>query len=973
MKKTLLVLLFGLTFLLASCNKTTETFDITYVTNGGTFTTEDLALSTIEDGRTISEPAITKEGFTLSGWYSDSTYNTVYDFTKPVLGDLTIYAKWDANSYTVTYYGLGEQLYQETYQFGDTVNIPTSYELEGYNFFGVYQTNDFMTQIHSEYTMPSQDTDLYLLFQEQANALTIGNDVFVTVDDITITNQELWDEMKLSDGLTYLNRYIEQNLLSSQIDAVTQAQIDTEITKAIYGTTDLDVIAEIQRVPNQEDDMIISFERSLVLMGYDPTNTDDVRSYFELQIARQEYTKDYITGLSDGHPLYISDEDVEEYYNTNTKGDVCAIVVRFANYNEMNSVFDKFNLVPDFNGGLGSYWASTPIEDLPTSAFSDENTDLLTDQEALKTYITLYNYMNPTKPQLDDNTTLESFCATYTDGFTFSYADFTHSSLSNSYQNTFANYLWNTLSVDPLDENATRYSANGKTISDFKIITFKVDEELIKPYSALTVAEKDALYEEILDSTITQSTIALAISSLWDNYTFEIFDPTLKLQKKFSDGTEFDNHGSNTLLASIGNDEYTLEVTSDELFNYMVNLLGTPYTIQLIQSKYLIESDYYTALYGESRDVLQSDNEELVGYREELAQIKSNFLSNLYANYGFSNTDFTWDEFLMIAFGSMSESDVLRELFIVGELQPYLSEEMISYSRAVEYIQAQVDEYFSLNVEHLLLYLDTDYDFVPDEFKDYTDGLTPTELATFNSLVVDFEDLIKEKINNDGYTFNEIISEYKDGLIDDENNEYRAFKAYGFHIITEDLGELTSANSANFDADFVTALKRIYDDYVLDLASDSTLTEYYDDRLVESFFGLHFIHATEGTYFDQPTAVFDNANDSYDPGFVGTTIAPNESQIDLYSQILFADRTSTTLNINAPLSVMNAISIYYDEIYETYFTNNAYTIATAAYILDHSPVFTNDQTDHIAFLESVCTILYEVTFPEEYITPSEDN
>jgi len=806
--------------------------------------------------------------------------------------------------------------------------------------------------------------------------LTNGSDTYLTVGDITITNQELWDTMKVSDGLTYLTQYIEEYLLETYIDGVTQTEIDNEITKAIYGTDDADVIAEIQKDPDNEADLVLSYERSLVLMGYDPENDDDVRSYFELQIAKQKYTRDYIEGVAEADSLYISDEDVEDYYVNGTKGDVCAVVVRFTNYIEINAVLDKFNIVPDYEGGLGDYWAATPIDELATGDFSDENTDLLDDQGAFDKYIKLYNYMNPSKTQIVEGTLLEDFCATYGDDFTFEYDEFTNQYFSNENQNTFATYLWTTLSTDTEDEDAKRFSSNVKTIGDFDVLAFKVSEDEITAYADLTQTEKDALYEELLDSKITQANITIAVNALWGENTFEIYEPTLKLQKEFSDGVSYDNNGSKTLVAKLVDGDTTMDITADQLFNYMMDKLGAYYSINMVQSEYLLNSEYYTEVYGDSHDYLKSSNEEMAAHRAELRDMKSIFSSDGYASYGFSSKDFTWDEFLIIAFGSMSESDVIRDLFVVGGLQPNLTQDMISYTRAQDFIQAQVDEYFSLNVEHVLLYLDNDFDFAPDDYKEFTDSLSGADLTTYNGLVVDFEDLIKQKINNDEYTFAEIVAEFQEGLIDDDENDWKEFKAYGFYIMTEDLSPSESLNSStavNYDEDFVAALKRIYDDYVTDVEADSTITEYYDDRLVESFFGLHFIYATEGSGFDQPTAVYDNANDSFLPGFVGTTVAPNESQVDLYTQIRFAEDTNKTVDFTAPTSVYAAVTAYYGDIYDAYFTSSAYTIATSSYILDNSPVFTSDQAARISFLESVVGILYEVNFPEEYITPSEDN
>ncbi len=39
-------------------------------------------------------PSLKKSGYIFSGWYADSEFNEAYDFSSPVVSDLTLYAKW---------------------------------------------------------------------------------------------------------------------------------------------------------------------------------------------------------------------------------------------------------------------------------------------------------------------------------------------------------------------------------------------------------------------------------------------------------------------------------------------------------------------------------------------------------------------------------------------------------------------------------------------------------------------------------------------------------------------------------------------------------------------------------------------------------------------------------------------------------------------------------------------------------------
>lgn len=41
---------------------------------------------------------LTAEGYTFDDWYTDATYSTKFDFTKPITGDTKVYAKWEKNA-----------------------------------------------------------------------------------------------------------------------------------------------------------------------------------------------------------------------------------------------------------------------------------------------------------------------------------------------------------------------------------------------------------------------------------------------------------------------------------------------------------------------------------------------------------------------------------------------------------------------------------------------------------------------------------------------------------------------------------------------------------------------------------------------------------------------------------------------------------------------------------------------------------
>ena len=58
---------------------------------------------TVEDGGKATKPANpTASGYTFKGWYTDSTFQTAFDFNTAIHADTTLYAKWVSNSVTPT-------------------------------------------------------------------------------------------------------------------------------------------------------------------------------------------------------------------------------------------------------------------------------------------------------------------------------------------------------------------------------------------------------------------------------------------------------------------------------------------------------------------------------------------------------------------------------------------------------------------------------------------------------------------------------------------------------------------------------------------------------------------------------------------------------------------------------------------------------------------------------------------------------
>ena len=89
-----------------------------------------------------SEPTNpTRTGYTFGGWYKEAACNNAWNFSSDtVTADVTIYAKWMINSYTVTFNSQGgSAVSSQNVNYGGLASEPTNPNRTGYTFGGWYK------------------------------------------------------------------------------------------------------------------------------------------------------------------------------------------------------------------------------------------------------------------------------------------------------------------------------------------------------------------------------------------------------------------------------------------------------------------------------------------------------------------------------------------------------------------------------------------------------------------------------------------------------------------------------------------------------------------------------------------------------------------------------------------------------------------------------------------------------------------
>ncbi len=174
----------GLTLL--ACDSSEQSgYSVAFEANGGS------AVESLSGVTEVAEaPSSVRTGYTLEGWYlaSDLSGEAV-TFPLAVTADTTLYAKWSANTYTVSFDyttadgGIGESSKEVAY--GSALGTLPAPTMTGNTFAGWYDGDTLYT---AESLMPAGDLELSAVFAANTYTLTFDTTVEgLQVDDVSVT------------------------------------------------------------------------------------------------------------------------------------------------------------------------------------------------------------------------------------------------------------------------------------------------------------------------------------------------------------------------------------------------------------------------------------------------------------------------------------------------------------------------------------------------------------------------------------------------------------------------------------------------------------------------------------------------------------------------------------------------------------------------------------------------------------------
>jgi hypothetical protein len=619
---------------------------------------------------------------------------------------------------------------------------------------------------------------------------SLGNTVYLSGDGYSITEKQLYQEMRLSSS-SVLVEMIEKILYAEELALIeaNPATYSEDLLKyaneAIFGTSDMEALKELdaKTISTKVKSFVDSFylANSTVAEGDIDTvdfenHSSDILDYYKLNVAKKIYAKTLLLEEvkdSKSTSFINIDKDLATYFNNNVKNnyDVSAITIRFVNLNEANATLRRFNLkayrsqlyvLQDPRVSVVTGRAATTLSDLGianTGSISEadyrkfydkysinpdagSDSDVaLTQDETLVKFLEIYNYIYSFRDQVNTNYTVDSILADLDNvPFTKAYEDFTNTSLRT--------YIYNTLGTA---EGETRFTASPRLSGSNYFLVYKLkdhneavlewmDEDknfIVYDEAGQLTAKAQEIYDKVLDAKLTTSYISTKATARLNKADVVIYDELVQLYlaQSFKE-VKLASKSSKTLVAKV---EGT-DISVDAFYAQLEKRLGVSVAIDMAIRQTLKASDYVDTITAEKR----------AEYRKNIETIIKQFGQDYYASSGYP-ASMGRKNFLMLAFRATTIDEAIQNVYVAAALEDaYLKDLEAQYGDTIyatfaEYANRLRDQFFSLSASHLLVYIDMNEDDRPDDPSEYFDTLNATQLADFQDLLVEFMVLIHDR------------------------------------------------------------------------------------------------------------------------------------------------------------------------------------------------------------------------------------
>lgn len=641
---------------------------------------------------------------------------------------------------------------------------------------------------------------------------------------------------------------------------------------------------------------------------------------------------------------------------------------------------DRFIYYLDANGDRIPNDTKLEIKD--QTSFTLANTITATNQQLYSIYIQLYGDYNGASNDTTLSNAYTTLIGSFIDDITYIYDDL------SAVRSDVAKQIFTTLTYDTTETGAyivnfTSYSGVNDSEDPYYLI-YKLSSSEVSsdPSAEVLAAYKETMIQTYLDS---KNFNAMCMAELRAEAGLQIYDQFFVYEYQtyiaydeddnpygISDSANYTNYYKEKSYkklkvcelkmkdkVEVSDGVYVSEpyaISTDDLYDYAMSYTASSYISSTTLDKVVLMMKSFTEIHGTETNYLKSKNWKMKEYASTCQSYNYyyEYYKSLYQQYGYTYYD-TLSEFLY-NYGTRSFDDMvsslerstMRNFFVYDYLFDNTNDtdnydlNNLTYTDYGKSLFESTgfnnlyNNYYDMNVYHVLIYVDYNEDGSADDFNDFykllEDGTitikdeTGAQLtkAKFESYINELETMLLSEVyqdssfsSSDVTALSTFVTNYNESSRVD--GKYAKFKKLGISLMYESLGDVTNSSATSYVNEFESALTTLAEKLY---RVDKELLGYsISDGLTKTIYGYHFIVGTAGTNYEKLSFEFLDEGNDYAEGVNNSNDTVALSQIAAYIQnYYYSNVYGSTDNPednagfaypNIPTDVSSAIELYF--------------------------------------------------------------
>jgi len=746
---------------------------------------------------------------------------------------------------------------------------------------------------------------------------------YASLGEYTLTEKELYIQMRGTGYSQFVEELIKKLIPAAEVNAANTDAIKELVDESCYGTSDTSTLNASTKKTYVE-----KFIDNMALLGIkaekDNIYTEEVLAYFAQSLGYEQYAKSLLTNENSKYyyanetyteddeevtnSYYISEDDIEEYYNTNVKNDFerKGAVIAFHNLVELEFYFDSVQ------------------KDEQTDSYSFDTNRFST------AYSKIYGIM-PT--------------------YTISADDF--ALLPESIQNIYDNLA------------ADSFTCRYKEADGLYFILYKQADIKAVDYEDIDNDKKNEVIDEMIDEKITSTFISTATNEALEAADITIydglFDALFSVEHEDHERLELvnwkDEYKAN--VAKVNDKYLTVAELNDSFKKTSAIDSAILYFTNKVIINYTKDSSYKYQLTSDEIEDLQEE------YESALKAFKNDENSNYPASIGVDNFNFLY-------YGASSEDEVMdlyKANALFEKIKDGLPENIVEILEEVG--KDYYETYYNLKIKHVLFMFDTDYDGNPDDPEIAFGSDYQTVYDYTNNLFVEVANEVEYLVDTKEYcdlssALDYVCKQFNAGeKIEYKDASWNEYKLYGISMKVEDLSSVSTSNGSSYVSEFSAAVQALYNKL-----GDEASKDYVDKPVeitnptgVKTSYGIHFLTSYGTT--EITSAKYEEESDTASQ-YKGITSYYNaDKNVDDQGKVIGIDSYSS----NAWAS-QNQIKLYLEYKLNEGSSSNIYSKAKTFIEYFYSSFMTKYQSDDFQTILFAATELKDINFANSSDTDS---